>query len=507
MTKKHRPNRPCVIALMLMMACLAPSVGAESVKQLEEGLRRIFDDEHFSDAIWGIQVESLDRGEIIYQHNADKLLMPASNQKLLIGAAILLELGPTATFDTHLYHTGPIEDGVLNGDLVVRGGGDPSLGGRFHDGDITHTLRDWARILKRKGIKRIRGSVVGDDNIFDDQPYGEGWQIGDLAHWYAAAISALSFNDNCLDIIIKPNPSLGKPALLTLEPPTEYLKIINKTETVKRLPRGKSALREVDFWRQPDSRRLHVRGPVLAKAKRNREWASVPNPTLFTVTAFTEVLEKEGIAVDGNPADIDNRDDLVSTADSPPASWTLLHLHRSPPLSDLLGVYMKKSQNLYGECFLKYLGHARGQRVGSAGSGLAVAKELLEDIGVPLEGIAPVDGSGLSRRNLLTANAVCRLLRGMAEGEHGELYMESLPRSSKDGTLANRMKNTAAAGRVYAKTGYISRVRTLSGYVKSKDGETFVFSFLANNFRAAVKQAQSLQDRACILLATFSRED
>ncbi len=497
-----------VLALLVLIAALTPAgVRADTLSQLRQELDRLFSDERFDDAQWGVQVESLTSGKVIYRKNGGKLLVPASNQKLLTGAAILLERGPDATFDTLLYRTGPVEGGVLEGDLVIRGGGDPSIGGRFHKNDLTFTFRQWAQVLKQAGITRISGSVVGDDNLFDDRLYGDGWQIGDLAYWYAAGVSALNFNDNCVDIVIRPGKTLGKPALFDVKPSTKYLKIVNNTRTVAKTPKGKGALREIDMRRNPDSHRLELLGPVLSSAKSDLEWASVPNPTLYTATVVAEVLRKEGIQVDGPPADIDDRKNLTSHSDSVPEAWTLIHTEKSPLLSDLLAVFLKKSQNLYGECFLKYLGTRKGQAQGSFKAGVDRLNTLLEGIGVSEDGYRAVDGSGLSRKNLVTPAGLCSLLRGMTESRHAAVFKNSLTQSGRGGgTLKNRMKGTAADGKVFGKTGYINRVRTLSGYVENMDGETFVFSFLANNYRTSNTQVEKLQDRACILLASYTQK-
>ena len=511
-------NEPCdnwtrslrgVLAAVVLIVGLSPyGVHADALNQLTQSLDRVFSDERFEDAQWGVQVESLESGKVIYRKNGGKLLVPASNQKLLTGAAILLERGPNATFDTLLYRTGPVEGGVLKGDLVIQGGGDPSIGGRFHKNDLTFTFRQWAQVLKQAGITRISGSVVGDDNLFDDRLYGDGWQIGDLAYWYAAGVSALNFNDNCIDIVIRPGKAPGKPARFEVKPSTKYLKIVNNTRTVAKTPKGKGALREIDMRRNPDSHRLELVGPVLTTAKSDLEWASVPNPTLYTATVVAEVLRKEGVQVDGSPADIDDRQNLASDPGSVPKAWTLIHTEKSPPLSDLLAVFLKRSQNLYGECFLKYLGTRKGKVQGTFELGVARLNTLLQGIGVSEDGYRAVDGSGLSRKNLVTPAALCSLLRGMTESRHAAVFKESLTQSGREGgTLKNRMKGTVADGKVFGKTGYINRVRTLSGYVEDLDGETFIFSFLANNYRTSNTQVEKLQDRACILLAGYSQNN
>ncbi|MFH1740933.1 MAG: D-alanyl-D-alanine carboxypeptidase/D-alanyl-D-alanine-endopeptidase [bacterium] len=469
------------------------------VERLRQDLAEVFANPDFQHATWGVHVESVDRGDVVFALNDDTLLIPASNMKLLIGAAVLDSLSPDFRFETKLFAGGPIKKGVLQGPLIVRGGGDPSIGGRFHKGDRLFAFREWAKRLKEKGIRRIEGDVIGDDNLFDDVRYGQGWQWDDLPYWYAAEISALSFNDNCVDLLIEPGRKVGSPAILVSAPPTDYVDIQNRTVTVSKLPRGKDALKEIVYRRNPNGNDVTLEGPVLQSQPRFQDWVAVPNPTLFTVSVLTDVLRREGIEVSGNPVDIDDVEAPIREE-----SLDLLFVHSSPPLTKLLSVLLLKSQNLYAEMFLKYLGSAFGGQ-GSTQTGAEVVKKYLRRIGIPEDEVAIADGSGLSRENLVTPAAICALLKAVASAPYGQILQESLPVAGENGTLAGRMKKSTAQGSVWAKTGSIRGVSALSGYIRSREKELFIFSFIVNNHQTAGKSATRLQDSACRLIADFAR--
>jgi len=444
-------------------------------------------------------VESISRNEVIYTQNNRTLLIPASNQKLLVAAAILDALGPDFQFQTELLAGGPIENGVLKGPLIVRGGGDPSIGGRFHGGDRLSIFKQWSRALKEKGIRQIDGDVIGDDNLFDDIPYGKGWQWDDLPYWFAAEISALSFNDNCMDLIIQPGKSVNTPAVCITAPPTDYIEIINRTQTVSQRPKQRDEMKEMLYRRSNDGRTVIIEGPVLLNQERFQEYVTVPNPTLFTVTVLTDVLRKEGIDVTGKPMDVDELEKPL-----PAETLKSLFVHNSPPLSDLLTVLLQRSQNLYAEMFLKYLGRKKiGE--GSTEAGARAVGAYLKRLGIPDKEYDIADGSGLSREDLVTPSALCALLKGIAQGKNAEIFRNCLPVAGESGTLRGRMGDGPTAGRVWAKTGKINGVRALSGYIESREKELFVFSFIVNNYQTAGKSAAYVQDEACKRIAAFSR--
>lgn len=470
--------------------------GVDPVDRLREELNLIFNDPNFSQANWGVAIQSLTNGQYIYLKDADKNFMPASNMKLFTTAAALVKLSPEFTYCTSLYRTGEISpDGVLKGDVVVRGSGDPTIGGRYCGGEITRILEDWADSLKALGVRIIHGNIVGDDNYFADEIMGAGWAWDYQSNWYAAQISALSFNENCVDIIFTPGDSVGAPANFRIEPNTQYVIVRSHVITSKR--RQKT---ELTYHRRRATNIVEINGSIPIDMEEVRDWFSVENPTLYAVTVFWEVLKGKGIEVKGKPLDIDSLSAYKYIA----SERTRIASYTSPPLSEIVKTTNKVSQNLYAELLLRTLG-AEFKGVGDAEHGIKVVKEFLAEVGIAPHRIQIADGSGLSRLNLVTPRQVITLLRYMRRHKYGEYFYDSLPIAGIDGTLRFRMKGTAAEGNVRAKTGYVNRVRALSGYVTSREGEEFVFSMITNNYLVPTTLANNIQDLVCERLAYFSR--
>jgi len=465
---------------------------------LQRELDYMFDNPNFSNAFWGVAIQSLTNGQFIYLRNENKGFMPASNMKLFTTAAALVKLGPDYRYHTYLYYKGRLspETGILNGDLIIQGSGDPSLTGRYHEGNITKVFEDWADSLKARGIRRITGRIIGDDNRFADEIMGKGWAWDYQSDWYAAQISALSFNDNCIDIIYAPGDSVGSPVRYRIEPDTRYVRIHCNVTTAK-----PGQEREITYYRRRATNDVFIQGTLSMDETEKRDWFSVENPTLFAAFVFKEVLERKGIAVDGKAVDIDS----LGPYPYPQRPEFILARYTSPPLSEIVTTINKISQNLYSELLLRTLGY-EFKNEGSAAAGARVVKEFLADIGIDTSKIGIADGSGLSRLDLVTPMQIVTLLRFMRRHPSGPYFYDSLPIAGVDGTIKKRMKGTAAEGNVRAKTGYIGRVRALSGYVTTQDGEELAFAMIANNYTVPTSLANRLQDWVCERLANFSRE-
>ncbi|NOY78126.1 MAG: D-alanyl-D-alanine carboxypeptidase/D-alanyl-D-alanine-endopeptidase [Calditrichaeota bacterium] len=463
--------------------------------RLRHEFNRALQDPAFFNGYWGVAVQSLKTGEYFYLHNENKSFRPASNMKLFTTGTALVKLSPEFTYLTRLYRTGKIENGVLKGDVVIRGSGDPTITGRFHDGNRLQVFQDWADSLKKSGVEKITGRVVGDDNAFADEIMGEGWAWDYQSDWYAAQISALSFNDNCVDILFTAGKSVGDTVSYRLEPPTRYVRIINKVVTAP-LHQAKG----VFFHRYRGKNIVVLTGSLEIGTKEKRDWFSVENPTLYAATVFTEVLQSAGIVVNKKPADIDSLPDYTySQSDS-----LQMACYQSPPLREIVRATNKVSQNLYAELLLRTLGKVYVND-GSARGGIAVVKHFLASIGIDTSRFAMFDGSGLSHLDMVTPRQVITLLRALYRSSVKDDFLNSLPIAGVDGSLRNRMKMTAAQGNVRAKTGYISNTRSLSGFVHTKDGEPLVFSLLVNNYLVPTSMANNLQDWICERLANFSR--
>ncbi len=444
---------------------------------------------------WGVAVRSLRTGDTLYSINAGKLLMPASNMKIVTLAAAAARLGWDFTYRTTLYASGPIRNGVLEGDLVVVGSGDPSIGAI--DGSSEQLFTAWADRLKALGVRRIEGRIVGDDDAFEDQALGFGWSWDDLAEDYAAGVSALQFNENAVRVTVAPGPSAGDYAAISADPAGAGIDIVNDVRTV-----ASGGTRSIAASRLPGRQRLELRGTLPLDASPATLTVSVDNPTLFFVQAMRRALIDRGVDVRGDAIDID---DLHPKPGHDPS--TEIAVHRSPPLATLAVRLMKISQNQYAETLLKTIAAAdRPDGAATALDGRLAAQKVFEEWGIDSGSLIQRDGSGLSRYDYVTADALATMLERLYGDEKGrEAFIASLPGAGETGTLGNRFKGTPAEGNVRAKTGSMSNVRALSGYVNTAEGEPLVFAILANNFDSPPAVINDATDAIVIRLAQLRR--
>lgn len=481
-----------LILLIIAVACSSTDYSTKSnYENLIDNIELYFNDSMFEHAYWGALIKSLDDGKIWYERNQDKLFMPASNQKIPTTACALLNLGPDYMFKTYIQTNGVIEDSVLKGDLIIFSNGDPTIYDRFFDSPLT-VFRMWVDSLKAKGINKIAGDIIGNDNAFDDQSIGSGWSHDYLDAWYAAEIGALQFNENVLDInIIKPKTISDK---TIIEPNVEsnYFTIIDSltiTDT------GRTRVR---YFREFGTNEILLKGRITPGDDTLTVSPSIYNPTLFYVTKLKEVFEEGGIEVEGKPVDVDDIS-LVKIQNA-----GVLFEHTSPPLKDIIKVLLKRSQNLYAETMTRALGYEKFG-IGSFRNGEMVVEETLQQIGIEPETYSYADGSGLTRYNFISPNEIVKILEYMYNSEYSEYWIDALPIAGVDGTLKYRMRGTAAEGNVKAKTGTISNVRGLSGYVTTADGQRLVFSFLVNAHLRSTADTEYITDNVLRMIAEFKR--
>lgn len=464
---------------------------------LQYSLERKFSDPEFDNAQWGVMIKSLKTGETVYSRNEKKMFMPASNMKLFTSASASVVLGPDYRYRTSLVSNGPIVDSLLAGDLIIVGSGDPTISGRFNDGNVIETFEQWADSLKLLGIKAVSGNVIGDDNCFDDGYYGTGWSADYETDYYAAQISGISFNDNCVDFRIVPSATIADLCSVFVVPNTGYVTVVNKTVTAS----AEDSVNEITFHRKRGTNTVYVRGTMSQGKGPWTESVAIDNPTPYAGTVLKEVLASKGIPVYGAVVDVDDMSDTLRYGDS-------LHLasFTSVPYSVIIRTINKPSQNFYAEQVFRTMGKEQFG-TGKTGTGRGAAFPVLAKWGVDTVNLRYADGSGLSRLNLITPKDIVSILEGIyGEGEKYFLpFYESLPIAGVDGTIRNRMKGTAAEGNVHAKTGFIGYVRALSGYVTGRDGEMFAFSMIANHYTVPTRLAERIQNDVCIMLAEFKR--
>jgi D-alanyl-D-alanine carboxypeptidase/D-alanyl-D-alanine-endopeptidase (penicillin-binding protein 4) len=465
----------------------APAAAARpqpSTVDLTADLDRIFAAPVLARALVGVHVVSLADGRVVYTRDGERRVIPASNMKLVTAAVAAERLGWDFRFRTRLEAAGTIRQGTLEGDLVVTGGGDPTISAQ--GGDLAPLFLEWSDAAARAGIRRVAGLLIGDDNAFDDLGLGAGWAWDYLEAGYAAPSGALNYNDNLVRLEIVPAATAGRPAALSVSPRGHGLDVAEEVVTGA----AGSAV-DVTLSREPGSRRLTVRGRVPASGSPLIRTAAVPNPTRFFVDALKDALAARGISVSGGAWDIDD------VADRPVAgSRTLLAQRESPPLSSIVGHFLKVSQNMYGETLLKTVGRTAGGAA-SAAAGREVVRQTLAAWAIAPDAIVMVDGSGLSRYNYVTADAITALLVRMWRDErHRGPFVAALPVGAHDGTLDTRMKNSLLDRRVQAKTGTISNVRSLSGYVETLAGTKLAFSMIANHFTAPTAEIDAVVEAA-----------
>lgn len=469
----------------------APRPGA--LEQLRSDLQGMFTAAAVEHAQWGVEISSLRTSETLYSLNAARFMVPASNQKLLTTAAAAERLGWDYRFTTRILATGPLgADGVLDGDLVIVGDGDPTINPRHVD--RWGVFDEWVARLQAKGVKTIAGHVVGDDNAFDEPGWGVGWAWDNLQYGYGAPVGALQYNENQIDVVVGPGMSPGVSAIIGTSPIGGGMFVVNHVKTA-----AADAETSVDIARIPGTRYLDVRGQIAAGAPPITITAAVKNPTEFYLEAFREALGRHGIGVSGTMTDIDDLHEPPKTEGN-----IELLVDRSPPLSDIIDVTMKWSRNGYAETLL--LAMAPHGEPASGTKGLDTVRQTLATWGVSAESYLPRDGSGLSRYDYVSADALTLLLTSLAANpKHAELFRSTLPVAGVSGTLATRMKATPAEGRVVAKTGSLSNVRALSGYITTLDGEPLVFSILVNNYRVSTAEIDTIVDKAMVRLVEFKR--
>ena len=467
----------------------------DRVAELRKRLDWIIDSPEFQGAIWGIKIVSLDRNEIWYEKNSRLLMMPASNMKIVTGAAALIQLGNDFRYETTLVTDGPIVSGRLEGNLFVLGSGDPTISSRMQNGSALNVFREWADELRAQGIRRIDGSIIAVDAYFDDQRVGHGWPANASNSPYAAEVSALQFNDNVIAVHVRPGRK-GRLASVSLNPSTRYLRVQNRVIT-----RTGHANRFVAY-RPENGNTIILRGRIGTRDRSDIRYLTVHEPAGYFAAVFRETLEKKGIrSRDSRRA---TREEAFAIKNSS-NEYRVLLTYSSPTLPVILTEMMKSSHNLFADSLAKTISAADGDE-GSFEDAEKAIRQTLLPLGIRPEELVLEDGSGLSSYNFVTPTLLTQILIGMSQNNLFRHFYDSFPVAGVDGTLRNRMIGTSAHGNVRGKTGYIGSVRSLSGYVTTKDGEHLAFAMIVNNFSIPIRGVDETQEEICIELAEFTRK-
>jgi D-alanyl-D-alanine carboxypeptidase/D-alanyl-D-alanine-endopeptidase (penicillin-binding protein 4) len=445
---------------------------------------------------WGVLVTYAATGEDLYARNADGYFMPASNAKLFTTALALATLGPGYRVRTIVASSGTLDaNGVLNGDLILIGRGDANLSNRKfpydkkeeREGPPEKVLAEFADAVAARGVKEVTGDVIADDSMFQHEKFPSGWLVDDILWSYGAAVSAIAVNDNTFSLELRPAANVGELARYAAGLAADFYSVENLIHTGARGSEEKLAVA-----RDPGSRVIHLSGTMPLDAQTRRLTIAIEDPAEYAASLLARLLEARGVKIDGSAH--------ARHAGGPPvdaaAPQTVLAEHTSVPLSDEVRLTNKNSENLHAELLLLLAAHEKAG-ANDYEDALKVASDFFKAAGIADGDVALSDGSGLSRKDLVTPRAVVQLLRYAATQPWGELYRSTLPVAGEDGTLSDRLKNTPAAGRVFAKTGTIGHGNALSGYATTSRGTHLLFSILGNNNNLHAQDANKVIDAIC----------
>jgi D-alanyl-D-alanine carboxypeptidase/D-alanyl-D-alanine-endopeptidase (penicillin-binding protein 4) len=479
------------------------STPAELQSRIAEVLRK----PELAPAFVGIKVASLDTGRVLFEENANKLFRPASNMKLYTVAAALDRLSPDYRYVTSVYAPArPDALGIIHGDLTIYGRGDPSIAARFNGGDYFKGIDDLASRIAAAGVKRIEGDLIGDETYFTGPQYGSGWEWEDLQWWYGAEVSALTINDNALDLFVKPGPKVGAPAVITTGPPDPLMTINNHVVTAVA-----GTKRDLTIHRGLGAHVLDVVGSIALDDRGYSGGIGISHPALLFVYLLRSSLARKGVVITGRSRIVQaSVTGIPAPGSLKTAGLTEIASMQSPPMSVIAAQTLKPSQNLYTELILRTLGKVAPVPTTtrpastSEAAGLEVLGAFLKEAGVNPTSLSLTDGSGLSRNDMITAEATVQLLIHMSRHTHANAFRDALPVAGVDGTLRNRMKGTVAENNVRAKTGSLSSAASLGGYVTTAAGERLVFSIMVNNYPEGVEPRSLCIDPIMVLLASFA---
>ncbi len=435
----------------------------------------------------GMRVVELKTGKVLYERNARSWFVPASNTKLYSTALALTKLGAAHRFKTQVVAgLGPDVQGKIFGDLRLVGGADPSLSGRVYPYDRNAewgaggaAIEQLADALVAKGVKSVEGMVIGDDTRYAWDPVPSGWGADDGLFEYGAPVSALLLNDNTVRVTVRPGTEAGEPAELSVNPGFEYFSIQNRVTT------GAVGTRtRIRFERPVGTREIWLDGSIALGGPENEQMFAVDDPARLAAQALETALVKRGVRVRGG---IGVKHRFTGEREEC-ASCVVLAERESPPLGQLIQVVNKESQNLHAEIMRR------------EGGGKEAMAELFKAMGIGEEDTYLVDGSGLSRLTLVCPEASTKLLEHMWKGPEREIWVSSLPIGAEDGTLRNRFKGFSEAGRVRAKTGSLTHVAALGGYLEHPTRGTLVFSVMVNNYNGETEKARAVLDKLVMTL-------
>lgn len=471
-------------ALLLFLAFAIPAAGFGQVSgEGAADIAQTIEQSRADDAFWSVIVRD-STGKVLEGYNPNKLVRPASSLKLLTSAAILDELGPDYTYTTRIYGIGYQMGRTWEGDIIIRGAGDPSISGTFYQEDRFHVFDKFFTAIDSMGIREINGNLIGNDSFFDQQPYPKEWNWQDLSFYYGVEINALSFNNNAVDLRVYANGEVGeKPDIEWFPFDTDYVNFVNEQVIT---PPGS----EYDeYYRRILGTNTIILRSKLPKNYVETESLSILNAPRYFLDTFRKYLEDGGIELNGRII-VDSQNIDWSSPD-----YRELTSHESVPLSKMLGQVNRESSNFYTEMLLKTMAAEHFEAAGSTELGLHLMKNFAASMRMDTSKLAISDGSGMASSTLLKVTDLSRMLVEMRDHDHFETYRNSLAVAGKNGSLERRFRDSPLRGNLHGKTGYLSGVRSLSGYMNAASGKNLTFSVVTNNYTQQTSYIDYIQDK------------
>jgi len=507
------PTPKPVVSPTPVVSKTPPSSNAATIYDLQAKVRQTLMRPELRRGSIGVKIASLDTGKVIFEENAEKYFMPASNMKSFTVAAAMEKLSPNFRFVTSvLANTKPDAAGTIKGDLTILGRGDVSISTAFYNGDYYKGLDALVDRIVQAGVKRVEGNLIGDESYFTGSAIPYGWEWDDLQWYYGAEVSALPLNDNALDLSVKPSTN-GAPCTVSLQPFNPVVRIINTCKTT-----AAGIKRDLTVKKGLDQNVLEISGTMPAGDKGFADSVTISHPSELFVALLRQRLAAKGVVITGQTRVIGTKEKANLAAVTLPAQIEIARLE-SPPFSIVAAKTLKPSQNMYTETILWTLGE-QGRSFSvtgdaktnpfldpkstSADRGIFVVRNFLNEVGIAPDALVQYDGSGLSRHNLVTPASLVQLYTYMAkQSRYANVWYDALPVGGVDGTLKSRFSDVRTSNNVHAKTGTIDQVSALSGYVTTATGEKVVFSIIVNGVREG-RARTSIIDEIVKNLANFS---
>lgn len=482
--------------MVFIMPVFSQTTTDSSIIKLSEEVKKFSLNHSLKNAKWGICVITADSGKTVFAKNDSLLLTPASTMKAVNTAASMSLLGSKHTFKTQLLYDGNIgKDSILHGNLYIKGGGDPSLGSPRIDtmNDVKYMIPQWVEIIRSKGIKKIEGAIVGDASILDDTIIPPSWVDGDIGFYYGAGASGLSFHENNFCISITCGKKYRDSARIAeVNPPLPYIKIENKAWTGSPHYKG-------NLWAygKPYDNKRTITGIVPRNYKEFMMRLSIPDPAAFCAYSLYKALMDTGIMVTDSAT---TYKDLVTAKKNTSKQRTLIYTHTSPSLDTLVYYTNHKSINSYAENILKMLAYEKTGK-GSTIIGTELVKEYWKKKGVDLNGFVMKDGSGLSTENKVSPRQLAEMMRANISDSIFSVFYHSLPSAGVSGTISTMLKGTVAENNLRAKSGYMQKIRSYTGYVYNKQNKLLTFGIIVNNHTASAYNMRTMLEKIMVLIA------